>query len=171
LEIHTITPQHFFTLDTFNLFFGKEKEKNFECYYIFKDISYHNICTLFASTGIILSGGSNSKKHQLSPLQHRLSMFLICSYPKESYSLINESFHRPIDPQDKKIVDLPKVSDKKVQNVVMDFAKSKDIVMERLLSLSTFKPGFKLDSIDLGELNKSNSNSSNSNSNSSNSNS
>lgn len=40
------------------------------------------ICLNFATMGIGILGGSNTKKHLLSPLQFRLSQFLMCSHGK-----------------------------------------------------------------------------------------
>jgi len=67
------------------LFFSKEgieniliKNKNINQYiFILKDVDYGTIVTRLALYNVILSGGSNTKKHILSPIQLRLARFLI----------------------------------------------------------------------------------------------
>lgn len=78
---------------------------------------------------IDISGGSNNKKHMLSPHQYRLSQFLTCLYRNEAPSKINESFHRTI--KDKKSL---QYSTKSIQNDIINFAESNEILKTRLFS-------------------------------------
>lgn len=83
-----------------DLFFSKEsiKEIIFEnknihqCIFIFKDKDYGNIVADFNLYDIIISGGSNTKKHILSPIQLRLARFLIAYLPLTGFNVSN-SFH------------------------------------------------------------------------------
>jgi hypothetical protein len=66
-----------------------------QCIYMFKDIEYADIIGNFAVNKIIISGGSNTKKHMLSPIQLRLARFIIATVPLTGIE-IAESFHNDI---------------------------------------------------------------------------
>jgi len=82
------------------LFFSKEgieiiliENKNINQYiFIFKDVDYGTIVTRLALYNVILSGGSNTKKHILSPIQLRLARFLIALLSGGGNDVAN-SFH------------------------------------------------------------------------------
>lgn len=69
---------------------GKNKIEQYEYWnksiFIFEDITYREIQTKFLSNKVIISGGSRTKRHLLSPAQFRLSQFLIalCNLPVKS---------------------------------------------------------------------------------------
>jgi len=63
-----------------------------QCIFIFKDRDYRDIVSNLALFNIIVSGGSNTKKHILSPIQLRLARFLIAIYPMTGSNVAN-SFH------------------------------------------------------------------------------
>lgn len=76
---------------------------------------------------IDISGGSNNKKHMLSPHQYRLSQFLTCLYGNKSSSKINESFHSTI-----KHTKGLTYSSKFMQNSIINFAESSELLKARL---------------------------------------
>jgi hypothetical protein len=135
-----MSTEMFFSLSTFNFLFNKNRNKNFEFFFVFKNMDWQNICTHFASTGVDISGGSNSRKHLISPNQHRLSLFLYCILGSESFGSINSSFHKTFEVGDKKIHNFNK---KKEQDLIIDFAKTQDILKSRLLSDSPITDEFK----------------------------
>lgn len=62
--------------------------------FIFEDLPYLAIRDRFAELGISISGGSNNLKHNLSPIQLRLSKFiLILTDFNDSVSIVGSSFH------------------------------------------------------------------------------
>jgi hypothetical protein len=131
LTVHFINANSFFSLKGFELFFNKNKDKNFELVLAFQNIPWDEICVRFISTGIDLSGGSNTKKHLISPVQHRLSLFLMCFFGTKSSSFVNESFHRNFQESDKKLTDY---STKQRQDFVIDLARANEILKSRLLA-------------------------------------
>jgi hypothetical protein len=84
-------------------FFTVKKTINFETFYAFKGKSWKEICTLFFSVGIDISGGSNNKKHLLSPNQFRLTQFLFYLHGIETAKVINETFNKPKSDDSKKM--------------------------------------------------------------------
>jgi hypothetical protein len=62
LKIILINYNNFFSLKGIEYFFIEKKAKNFETFYAFKGKSWKQICMLFISVGIDISGGSNNKK-------------------------------------------------------------------------------------------------------------
>jgi hypothetical protein len=65
--------------------------------YIFEgdeESNWTTITAAFAGVGVDIIGGSNPKRHLLSPNHHRLSQFLYCLYGKRATTIISESFHR-----------------------------------------------------------------------------
>jgi len=131
LTIHYINTDSFFTLKSFEFFFNKNKDKNFEFAFAFQNLHWVDICSRFISTGIDISGGSNTKKHLISPVQHRLSLFLMCIFGSKSTSFVNESFHRDFKESDKKGSDY---STKERQNLIIDLARANEILKSRLLA-------------------------------------
>jgi hypothetical protein len=130
LKIVFVNTKQFFSYSGFEYFFEYNKEDNYEVVYAFRDINWQQICTYFASTGIDISGGSNSKKHLLSPHQYRLSQFLLCLYGTETSSLVSNSFHKSRTIKDNKSMDY---STKRSQDSIIDFAKSHKYLKSRLL--------------------------------------
>jgi len=131
LTVHFINANTFFSLKSFEFFFNKNKDKNFEFVFAFQNITWDEICTGFINTGIDISGGSNTKKHLISPVQHRLSLFLMCFFGTKSSSFVNESFHRDFKESDKKLTDY---STKKRQGLIIDLARANEILKSRLLA-------------------------------------
>lgn len=79
---------------------------------------------------INISGGSNSKKHILSPLNHRLSLFLICLYGGAySSNEVIKSFHTDIGKDGKKMNDF---STKRFQNYIIDVTKSDEDIKNKI---------------------------------------
>ena len=60
--------------------------------FLFKNIGYKEIVVNLTLFDIIISGGSNSKKHMISPIQMRLARFLIAISNFSSNEVAN-SFH------------------------------------------------------------------------------
>jgi hypothetical protein len=60
--------------------------------FIFEGLQYAEIVYKLAFYNIIVSGGSNTKKHILSPIQLRLARFLIAILPVTGSKVVN-SFH------------------------------------------------------------------------------
>ena len=59
---------------------------------MFRDLDYHDITTNLAIFKIIISGGSNTKKHILSPVQLRLARFIL-AISNYSGLEVSNSFH------------------------------------------------------------------------------
>jgi hypothetical protein len=87
---------------TTHLFFGKKsieesilKNKNLHnCIFIFENLSYRQVVNHLAMLDLIVSGGSNSKKHILSPIQMRLARFIIgVTQPEQIANNVSNSFH------------------------------------------------------------------------------
>lgn len=60
--------------------------------FVFKNLDYREIVFKLAHFNIIISGGSNNKKHILSPIQLRLARFLIAFLPLTG-PIVANSFH------------------------------------------------------------------------------
>ena len=131
LTVHFINESSFFSLKSFEFFFNKNKEKNFEYVFAFQNINWDDVCASFISAGIDISGGSNTKKHLISPIQHRLSLFLMCFFGTKSSFFVSESFHREFKASDKKLIDY---STKKSQDLVIDLARANEIFKSRILA-------------------------------------
>jgi len=58
----------------------------------FENLNWNQILIKFRKFDVILSGGSNTKRHLISPVQYRLSMFIACTGIDGYYSVKN-SFH------------------------------------------------------------------------------
>jgi hypothetical protein len=128
LTLHFINIESFFSYSSFEYYFNLNKNKKklrmYICLSKIKLLLRKDICNHFASTGVDISGGSNSKKHLISLLQHRLSLFLLCAFGSESYGIVNGSFHKPYQDGDKKTNDY---STKSNQNLIIDFARANEI--------------------------------------------
>lgn len=131
LTVHFINANTFFSLKSFDLFFNKNKDKSFEFVFAFQNLPWNEICTNFISTGIDISGGSNTKKHLISSVQHRLSLFLMCFFGTKSSSFVNQSFHRELNENDKKLIDY---STKQRQDFIIDLSRANEILKSRILA-------------------------------------
>jgi hypothetical protein len=81
----------FFTKDKMEELLIKNKNIN-QFIFMFHNRDYGDIVKNFAFFNIIVSGGSNTKKHILSPIQLRLARFLIAILPLTGSNVVN-SFH------------------------------------------------------------------------------
>lgn len=95
----------FFSHNCFEYYFDSKRKNSAEFIYAFENLNWRKLCLNFATTGIDISGGSNTKKHLLSPLQFRLSQFLICSLGDAAASTTSANFHSPREPRDKKLIE------------------------------------------------------------------
>jgi len=86
-----IPSESFFSADIIEEILIKNK-KIHQFIFIFKDRDYRDIVSNLALFNIIVSGGSNTKKHILSPIQLRLARFLIAFLPMTGGTVVN-SFH------------------------------------------------------------------------------
>ena len=86
-----IPSESFFSTDIIEKILIKNK-KIHQFIFIFKDRDYRDIVSNLALFNIIISGGSNTKKHILSPIQLRLARFLIAFLPMTGSNVVN-SFH------------------------------------------------------------------------------
>jgi hypothetical protein len=87
---------------------------------------------LFFTVGIDISGGSNSKKHLLSPLQHRLSLLLTCIYGSESSSIIKSSFHSHNSLNFYQSKKMHNYKEKGLEEKVFDFIKSSESLKNKI---------------------------------------
>jgi hypothetical protein len=125
--------ENFFNLHNFTKIWFENKGNSFENIFIFKGLEWNQIIAQFISVGVDISSGSNNKKHLLSPLQLKLSIFLSCVYNfSEASNQIINSFHRKLTKKDMKGVDQ---STKEIQKVLIDFAASNKILRERILKI------------------------------------
>lgn len=137
LYIKHFTQKEFFNLDTLEFIFEDEKDKSFEHIFIFDTQNWRKICDLFARVFINISGGSNSKKHKLSPINHRLSLFLICLYGgANSSNEVNKSFHANLGKDGKKVNDF---TIKNNQNIIINFIKSNEEIKKIILAASPLR--------------------------------
>lgn len=121
----------FFTTHSFRMLFDHNKDKSYEYIFIVKGYTWKEITFNFSVCGIDISGGSNNKKHILSPLQFKLSLFLSCVYGGSQASIeVTKSFHRSFNENDKKEINY---SLKSVQNKIIDFAQADEIFKARIL--------------------------------------
>ena len=137
LKLMHINYDDFFSLSSIEYFFSEKKDKNFETFYAFKGKSWPNICSLFISAGVDISGGSNNKKHLLSPNQFRLAQFLFCLHGTEASKVISKTFIKPRTAEIKKAGDY---STKFVQDHVIDLAKSNEYLRARILNDESSMP-------------------------------
>jgi hypothetical protein len=86
-----ITSESFFTTNNIQNILIENKNIH-QCIFIFKDRDYGDIARNLSLFNIIVSGGSNTKKHILSPIQLRLARFLIAFLPLTGSDVVN-SFH------------------------------------------------------------------------------
>jgi hypothetical protein len=100
--------------------------------FIFKGTNWVNIVAEFRRSGIIVSGGSNTKKHILSPVQLRLSQFLIATGWDQNNN-INFSFHGNLKTNTQPTIDF--TSDKeilKLMNSLVEKQKNESIILDKL---------------------------------------
>lgn len=136
LSITYLSFEDFFKIDTVNYLFDDNKEKSFEYIFIFNTQNWRQICDAFALTSINISGGSNTKKHILSPINHRLSLFLMCLYSgSNSSNEINKSFNMYLGNEGKKMNDF---STKEKQNLIFELIKS-DNLSDKILEKSSLR--------------------------------
>nr|YP_025889.1 DNA-dependent RNA polymerase [Moniliophthora perniciosa]AAQ74287.1 DNA-dependent RNA polymerase [Moniliophthora perniciosa] len=130
--LHFLSRDNFFNLSFFEFIFEKEKQYSFEYIFVFDDMSWHKICARFATASIDISGGSNNKKHLLSPLQSKLSLFLACWQNGANSSMeIVESFHRELTETDKKLFDY---TTKSIQDLIIEYVRSNEEYKSKLLA-------------------------------------
>jgi len=137
IKIVKINTHKFFSYDGLEYFFSDNRSDNFEVVYVFHNINWKDICVLFATSGIDISGGSNSKKHLLSPHQYRLAQFLLCLEGSSASAVVSNSFHKSRTIKDKKWGDY---STKTNQQFIIDFAKTNEALKAQLLNNEPFIP-------------------------------
>jgi hypothetical protein len=81
----------------------------------FEGHTWTDIVARFRLNNIIISGGSNTKKHILSPVQFRLSQFLLCYYGPYFGGVSNSFSYIGSDPYSRPKFDF---TDKKVKNLI-----------------------------------------------------
>ena len=146
-EIHLLYFKYkeFFTLDNMEYLFEDNKKDALLYTFIFESDNWTEISEWFSILSIIISGGSNTKKHKLSPLHHRLSQFLICLYGGRcSLNEVNKSFN--LNLKNPKILKRVDISPRKVQNEIIDFVRSNEMFKSLILnenSVSKIDPKFK----------------------------
>lgn len=118
-------------------FFSDNRSDNFEVVYVFHNINWKDICVLFATSGIDISGGSNSKKHLLSPHQYRLAQFLLCLEKSSASGVVSNSFHKSRTIKDKKWGDY---STKTTLQFIINFTKTNEALKAQLLNNEPFIP-------------------------------
>jgi hypothetical protein len=88
---YTIPLSLFFNIEYIKITLIENKNIQ-QCIFIFEGLDYGEIVHNLGLFNILISGGSNTKKHILSPIQLRLARFLIAIYPLSGSSVAN-SFH------------------------------------------------------------------------------
>jgi hypothetical protein len=69
---------------------------NYDIIFVFKDITWENIVSMLRMNRIKLYGGSNTRKHILSTVQAKLSMFfLLLNDLRIDYNILYNSFNSP----------------------------------------------------------------------------
>lgn len=128
LNLLFINPDYFFSLKGFEYCLGFHK--NNEIFYIIAKDSWQEICVLFVSIGIDISGGSLNKRHLISPNQYKLFQGLFCFYGPSASLLVSESFHKPKGRLDSKRNNF---STKENQDLIINFIKSNEELKSRIL--------------------------------------
>lgn len=90
-SVFILPSKHFYTQKFINDAFLNNNDINHSIF-LFKDLDYRDIVANLATFNILVSGGSNSKKHIISPIQLRLSRFIIALSPFIATD-VAESFH------------------------------------------------------------------------------
>jgi hypothetical protein len=140
-KLKKINDDYYICIISFDEFFKKKEIYDFltvsdnihkNTIFIFKNINWINIVAKFRSLNIIVSGGSNTKKHILSPVQLRLSQFILAIGWDQNDS-INYSFHGRTKANTKPTIDF--TSDKeilKLMNALIDKQKNESITLDKL---------------------------------------
>ena len=68
--------------------------------FLFLGTNWSYLLSDFRLFDIVISGGSNTKRHMLSPLQNKLSKFIAC-YEDNSDAIVSDSFHFDKSPSNK----------------------------------------------------------------------
>lgn len=89
ITIERWCPKIFFDKEIYN-FFIRSKTPKSNIIYIFKNITWQQIVANFRMHKIIVSGGSTIKRHILSPIQIKLSIFMIVYEGNITEDLINK---------------------------------------------------------------------------------
>lgn len=89
--IFSIVSSEFFSKEGIDTYLINNKNINHSIF-MFRNLDYREIVTNLALFNIIISGGSNSKKHILSPIQLRLARFIIAINNSNGSEVAN-SFH------------------------------------------------------------------------------
>lgn len=114
--------------DSFNF-----DEMNKYCLYIFVDMSWFELAVMFksANVDVIISGGSTSKRHLISPLQLRLSSYIIALFDMDSIEANNYNNFRNISKE--RYLPFVDFSNKSVINVT-------DNGVKKSYSVADYKP-------------------------------
>ena len=97
-----LTKEDFFNLKTFNLIL--KNNSKYQNIFVFKNIDWNEITFFFKELNLDLSGGSNNKKHLLSPIQYKLSLFIWILKGNQGMKSITESFNIERYSNDKKLL-------------------------------------------------------------------
>nr|QWO71393.1 RNA polymerase [Termitomyces bulborhizus] len=130
IEIVQAKRGYFFSDKCFQFFLKENKEKNYEVFLVFKNISWNTICANFAKKDLDISGGSTNKRHLLSPIQYKLSIFLYLIKGNFSSQTVRSSFHKKREEGDKKRMDYNSKELKKAKNELKNPKKSEENSVE-----------------------------------------
>lgn len=92
-DVQNINYKDFFTKENLNSLILPKNDTKYDykiCLFFATNWSY--LLSDFRLFNIVISGGSNTKRHMLSPLQNKLSKFIAC-YEENSDALVSDSFH------------------------------------------------------------------------------
>ena len=93
LIIVSITMSQLFENETFSeLFLKSSKHRTVNHYLYFNNFSWLEVISMFRKNKIILSGGSNTKRHLLSTTEYRLAQFIAC-HDGARISNVSQSFY------------------------------------------------------------------------------
>lgn len=95
IKVIYILEEYFFSFDYLNeLFKLYNEEPNHNILFCFSDLKWMRIAAKFMTVNIEVSGGSNSKKHMISPNQLKMVQLLTCLFGDSVKGIVSNSFHK-----------------------------------------------------------------------------
>lgn len=105
--VFNISHKDFFTKESLNILLLKNHNNSRFMIFHFENQTWANLLLNFRRFDIIVSGGSNTKRHILSPIQLRLAQFIVCLEGFSSSGVV-ESFKLDLKSSTRMGIDLTK---------------------------------------------------------------
>jgi hypothetical protein len=124
--VYNISHKEFFTKEALNLLLLKNHNNSRFMIFHFENQTWANLLLNFRRFDIIVSGGSNTKRHILSPIQLRLAQFIVCLEGISSSGVV-ESFKLDLKSSTRMGIDLTKKEIKDSMPLIEDFKTVEDL--------------------------------------------